>query len=504
MWILFAPLLGCSATDTGTNPTDSVSPTDSAAGDSATDDTATTPTGWQTLPDDCTPPTPSGVDPFQLEGELSLTQETHGSWFVEILDIAWLPDQERVLAVGQGGLVVYDAAPGADPVLAGHTGPDASGSERYYHLLPAGDDRVWVTHRARGVTLINTDPSVLEPVAEAEGLGFEGLDQGGTWLYVASTEGTVEVFDASGTDQVVPHGSVAGLGRPWDVLVSGAVAWVADGERGVVALDLADPGAPSLAGEAATEGTPSRLATDGAGTLYLAAGAAGVEVYDVSDPLAPVRVGAVDVGGSALDVAVDGSLLGVATQEAVVLLDLTDPLAPAPWAYQETEQYAMTLDASEGLWTVGDWNILGLWRAGTAPAPAIDPSVDTVALLDGSETRELTITNRGAATLTLTGVDVPAGVTAQVSATSIGPGDQALLSLTWDGTTSVDDAAVCVASDDPGRPAVAIGLTTGQDGEGQGIGQQAPDFSLPDLDGITRRLSEERGHPVVLAYFATW
>ena len=32
----------------------------------------------------------------------------------------------------------------------------------------------------------------------------------------------------------------------------------------------------------------------------------------------------------------------------------------------------------------------------------------------------------------------------------------------------------------------------------------APDFALPDLDGQVHTLSEQRGHPVVLAYFATW
>ena len=41
-------------------------------------------------------------------------------------------------------------------------------------------------------------------------------------------------------------------------------------------------------------------------------------------------------------------------------------------------------------------------------------------------------------------------------------------------------------------------------GEGKVIGQQAPDFTLMDLDGNLHTLSDQLGHPVVLAYFATW
>lgn len=524
MWILFAPLLGCPATDTpdppGTPtvdsaaPTDSTPPTDTDADtdtdsdtDSDTDtDTDTGPVEWQSLPNNCTPPTANGVDPFQLEGDLNLTQEPGSSgWFVELLDIAYLADADQVLAVGQGGLVVYAATGGTDPELEGHSGPDSSGSERYYNLLPADDATVWVSHRDKGLSLFSTaDPKEPALVVEAPGSGFEGMAQAGSWLYVASTEGTVEVYDAQTPENLTHHRSVPGLDRPWDLHVVGSVAYVADGGRGVVALDLSDPGSPVIAGEADTEGIPIRLTSNGGEALYVASGAGGVEVYDISDPLAPVRMGAVDVGGGAQDVAVDGTLLGVATQEAVVLLDLADPLGPTPFAYQETEQYAMTLDAADGLWTVGDWNILGLWRAGTGLAPAIDPSLDTIAFLDGGETRELTITNRGAATLTLAGIELPDGVTGQVSRVAIEPGKQARLALSWEGTGNLVDKTACIASDDPGRPTVSLELTSGLSGEGKAVGQQAPDFTLQDLDGNTHRLSEQRGHPVVLAYFATW
>jgi peroxiredoxin len=39
---------------------------------------------------------------------------------------------------------------------------------------------------------------------------------------------------------------------------------------------------------------------------------------------------------------------------------------------------------------------------------------------------------------------------------------------------------------------------------GPGVGRMAPDFELPTLDGGTFRLSEQRGQPVVLNFWATW
>ncbi len=39
---------------------------------------------------------------------------------------------------------------------------------------------------------------------------------------------------------------------------------------------------------------------------------------------------------------------------------------------------------------------------------------------------------------------------------------------------------------------------------GAGVGRQAPDFTLTTLDGTAFTLSEERGKPVVLNFWATW
>ena len=39
---------------------------------------------------------------------------------------------------------------------------------------------------------------------------------------------------------------------------------------------------------------------------------------------------------------------------------------------------------------------------------------------------------------------------------------------------------------------------------GLGVGEMAPDFCLPDLDGKLHRLSDYRGKKVFLFHFASW
>ena len=51
------------------------------------------------------------------------------------------------------------------------------------------------------------------------------------------------------------------------------------------------------------------------------------------------------------------------------------------------------------------------------------------------------------------------------------------------------------------RPPVTAAATTAS---GAGVGLPAPDFALPTLDGGNFTLSEQRGKPVVLNFWATW
>jgi len=512
-------LLACSggekgaATPGGTGGDDGGAGTgdDGGADDTGTgtggDDTGEVPVDWQTLPADCTPPAADGDDQFVLIGSEKNTEDGGPSWFTEIIDIAYLPDEELVLTSGQGGLVVFGVGDPSSPTTEGYVAGNDGPFQRYYNLLPAEPGLAWATNRDSGFDVISVeDPETPELLVHLEIYGYEGMARSGDLLYVVNLNGYLDVFDVSEPSSPATAGATTELGRPWAIAIDGEVAYVADGSLGLVTLDLSTPEAPTIVGSVESEGQPMRVTVDD-GYLYMATGAGGLEIYELSDPLDPTLLTTVDVGGSAQDVDVHGGLAAVTTQEAVVLLDVGragTPEEPQPFAYEETEQFAMTVDGEGDYFAVGDWNILGLWEAGTGEAPSADLSHDIVAFLDEAETREVSVLNRGNGTLDLSGIEPPEGVTVEVSAVSLAPGESARVALHWDGETELDVASLCIASDDPSRPELRLVLTSGASGEGKVIGQQAPDFTLMDLDGNLHTLSDQLGHPVVLAYFATW
>ena len=66
------------------------------------------------------------------------------------------------------------------------------------------------------------------------------------------------------------------------------------------------------------------------------------------------------------------------------------------------------------------------------------------------------------------------------------------------------DGSICLVTNDPSEPLQTITLSATNTGSAIGIGEMALDFTLSDLDGTPHTLSAQLGHPVVLAYFATW
>ncbi|HCH62792.1 MAG TPA: hypothetical protein DFR83_08310 [Deltaproteobacteria bacterium] len=470
-------------------------------------DSGAPPADWVTLPSTCVPPSPSGTDAF-VEVGAEINQS--GSWFTEILDVAYLPDAEVVLTAGQGGVAVFDLSDVTQPNTRGHLGAEPGPFERYYHVEPAAPERMFATHRDIGLDVISyADPDRLVRTARMGNTGYEGLHPLGDRLYVANINGSIDIFNITVTDAIAFSATVSeGLERPWDILATEDAAYVADGGAGLVTFSLASRDAPVWTATADSEGQPVRLVGDDDGYLYVASGSGGLEIFETSDPLAPTRVAVLDVGGSALDVEVHDGIVGVTTQEAVVLFDVGragTPEAPVPFAYEETELYAMALTAADGRWLVGDWNILSVWELGTDPAPSIDVSSHGVAFLDEAETRIVRVTNRGSAALTIAGIALPPGMEATIDHPVMAPGQVAQVQVAWDGVTGIPrGSTICIASDDPGMPQFELQTGTGASGEGNAIGQNAPDFALEDLDGVVHRLSDQIGQPVVLAYFATW
>ena len=91
----------------------------------------------------------------------------------------------------------------------------------------------------------------------------------------------------------------------------------------------------------------------------------------------------------------------------------------------------------------------------------------------------------------------------RVSSDLLAPGEEGTIEIDFEGGTEVQ-TGLCIATNDPGSPQLLVDLASGGSGAHEMFGTEAPDFALEGLDGETYVLSEQLGHPVLLAYFATW
>ena len=118
---------------------------------------------------------------------------------------------------------------------------------------------------------------------------------------------------------------------------------------------------------------------------------------------------------------------------------------------------------------------------------------------------ELRVANLGGGDLVLEGLTVAdPRVTAEVSRVEVPTGESSRVRLTYSGGGALD-TELCLQTNDPDEPLLGLRLRDAPSGiDRDYLGTPAPDFDLEDLDGTPRRLSDQRGHPVVLVYFATW
>ncbi len=452
------------------------------------------PVAWITLPASCEAPTTLGTDPITQLDEL-LPGE--GGLLYEMVDIELLDGVAYV--VGQGGLLLVDATPGAAAVIGGGV------SDRFHRVEPLSPGFVALTHRDRGIELVDvSDPADLVRVSTISARGWEGLAYVDGYLFVSARDEGVVVLDVSEPQAPSRVAEAAGLQAPWE-LSKARDGWIyaADNTLGVVPIDIADPLAP-VVGEPVDVGGPVLHVAVAGDHVYAAAGGTGVVVLDLSDPAAPLPVATLPTGGSVVAVAVADGLLYAADHTGLAVWDVSDPGSPLPLGREETPQFALGVAASDDVAWVTDWTALESWAVDRdARSPEGSLSSTEVLLPDTGGSDEITLANLGGAELSLLGAtSSDPRLAVAVSAEGLAPGDIARVQLTFTADGAPLDATVCIATDDADGALKSIRVSTA--GYDPYVGQPAPDFALPGSDGNTYRLSEQLGHPVMLVYFATW
>lgn len=460
-------------------------------------DTGTSPPTWTPLPATCAAPDELPPTPWERTGGVDAWEE---GVMMELVDLEVVDGQ--AWGVGQGGLWVLDVADPAHPTTQGYSDP---GYERYHRVETLGNGWVAATHRDQGFRVLHAADPSRQRVEYAEiADGMEGLHLAGDRLYLTSREEGLLVYDIRDPAHPERINAVSGLSLPWEVAGAGdGWAYVADTELGVVPVSLAEPDAPALQ-PAVDLDAPAFHVTVTEPAVYVAAAGDGVVVLDRANPAAPTVTDRLPTGGSTWMTAVDGEVLYAVDHEALTAWSLADPLHPTPLTRVPTDLHALAVDAADGVAWLGAWSRVEGYRVDpTLLAGAVDVALDTVGLRTG-EVAEVQVANRGGGALTLAGATLE-GVegTVEVDRLVVAPGESATLRITPAG--SVPDplsGSLCLATDDPAAPLTEVGLESGV--VHPPLGEPAPDFTLTDLEGNAQTLSAQRGHPVLLVYFATW
>lgn len=425
------------------------------------------------------------------------------------------------------GLQVWDASDPASLAFVASLSP-SGGSQSYprcQHLALADDGRVYVTNRASAIApqsfiavAEGSDPAALAELGTFETEdNVEGIDLAGDLLFAAAHEGGLIVYERGPASVLTEIGRLrAGLENPWTVRVRGDDAFVADGNGGLVVVDVSDPAAPTLRGRLDLPGAVKDLELDG-DRLYAAAGAAGLALVDVSDPASPRLVELEDTPGSALAVAAGPDAVYLSDWNDVRVFDRRDPDDLVPRGHQPVYQSDGLASRTLGIAAAGDVFFSGNWTElvsyrfhPDADAPDLVAAPLRILLpdpSDGEARAPAVLRNDGSEPLVVEAVDAsPSSLSFEnlESAFTLQPGDEVHASvLNRSDSTESLFGWLALLSDDPDEPRKCVPVEG--NGSGRTIGDRLDDeVRLIGITGDDIRPADLRGGPVLLAYFATW
>ena len=428
----------------------------------------------------------------------------------ELLDVEIAGDFAYIPA-GLGGLNIIDISDPAAPQFIGEY--FASGCEygRIYAWHSVGN-LLYGSGRYCGIKVLNVasprNPSQLADYGST-GRSYEHAVSSGSFLYAAvHTEG-VEIIDIA-NPQALQFAGLVPTTYAWALAASadGQLLFVADGAGGLKIIDISSPSAAQVVGIVATSGTAKDVAPAG-NFVFVAVGASGVDMIDVSDPANPVLVANYNTSGYASRVAVSDSLVAVSDWDDVEVLAWNASPSLELVGQKDTGGRVMAINMVGHIIYSAEWRFFRTFRFGAVSGPDLDvstrdldfPHVDTGNCLE----RPLTIWNNGGQTLNLVGVEVNhADFDVSLSVGTIPPGEARAGSVTYCATSENGQGLLTLFTDDPGEPELSIKLD-GNSTWGLEVGQMAPDFTLPSVNGFGDiTLSLFRSRVVVLAFFASW
>jgi|GEM_PF-753758 len=208
----------------------------------------------------------------------------------------------------------------------------------------------------------------------------------GSTAFIANGNNGLLVVDVS--DPTLPaHLSSPDMSSDaYDVEVEGDTVFVSDRELGLLIVDASIPTSPTLISSVDLEGPVFGL-TKRDSVVYVAAQFNGLKIVDVDDPSMPVLLGTLDGIGFATDVEVINGVAYVTTIEnGLHIADVNDPANPMLLGHLDTpgeaisvfvsDNIAYVADGEQGLKVVNVANPTTPWLIGGIATPGI--AVDVV------------------------------------------------------------------------------------------------------------------------------
>ena len=420
-------------------------------------------------------------------------------------DIVVDANTQMAYTVGHSGLYAVDISDRSHPQVI-DTYASTDFSNRYLQVAQGTNNQIFVSNRDHGLAMIDVaDPSNLREITRINEHGLAGMAATSEVLWVADRYDGVRTYSII-ADALIETSHLEGLGHAWDIIVSGNYGWLATNDNGLVPLDLTNPTNPvALSAIPALGGIQDLALSADERTLYAAVGGFGVEIFSLDNPSAPISMGTIESGSSAVGVSSGTEILWAATLQDVVAYDVRDPRNPILINTEETPQWAMSVAAIDDDVVVADWGYVSIYsRISDEPAPDLHPSTTQVFIPDLGGSVDIELHNLGDETLRLGSTSInDTRVNITVNETEIAPGQIGTLRANYAGGGGLI-SELCLSSSDPDESRINIVLQDGPEDTLTTLGSEAPDFSLETLDGETLRLSDQRGRPVVLVYFATW
>ncbi|MEE9167082.1 MAG: hypothetical protein V3U24_06450 [Candidatus Neomarinimicrobiota bacterium] len=453
---------------------------------------------------------PMAIIPFRVLGWNLTYLNSFSPLNYELLDVE-ISGNYAYIPGGLDGLGILDISDPSSPQIVGLY--YASGCEfgRMY-AWHVSENFAYGSGRYCGIEVLDvTNPSNPAHVADygLRGRSYEHSDGSGAYLFAAAHTDGVEIIDVTTPDspQFV---ALVPTENAWAVEVSeaGNLVYVADGAGGLKIIDVSYPEVAHLLGSVATSGTAKDVAAAGH-FVFVAVGAGGVDMIDVSNSGNPVLVANYNTTGYASRVAVNDSLVAVSDWDDVEILRWDDSPSMSIAGYKNTGGRVMAVDMIGDIVYSAEWITFRSFRFEPVEGPDLDVSTRHVDIpyTELGECRDATITlaNNGMETLIIDEITVShTDYEITLSAEDILPGATVEGIIKYCATTESGHTSLRIRSNDSDEPVVLVVLE-GNSPWGLEVGQEAPDFTLPSVNGFGDiSLNELQDQVVVIAFFASW